>query len=140
MEVIFFIYGLAFFLSGFAILYYPRKDSAFPLARKVNSIGWFGILHGINEWLDLFILVYAGDKAVPLIYARMVVLPLSFWFLAYFGADLIATRTPRLRAIRVCPLALPLALAAVFLTGQHNGLRWDIWSRYLLGFTGATLT
>ena len=140
MEMVFFVYGLAFFLSGFAILYYPRKDSAFQLARKVHSIGWFGILHGINEWVDLFIMVYAGDKAVPLKYARMVILPLSFWFLAYFGADLIATRYPRLRALRGCPLILPLALAAVFLSGQHNGLRWDIWSRYLLGFTGATLT
>jgi signal transduction histidine kinase len=140
MEVIFFIYGLAFFLLGFAILYYPRKDSAFLLARKVHFIGWFGIAHGINEWLDLFMLVYAGDRAIPLKYAHMVILPLSFWFLVYFGADMIAIRNPRLRAIRVCTLALPLVLVVVFLCGRHNELRWDIWSRYLLGFTGAVLT
>ena len=49
MEVIFLIYGLAFFVLGFAILYYPKKNSRFQLAGKIYLIGWFGIVHGINE-------------------------------------------------------------------------------------------
>ena len=59
MELIFFIYGLAFFLMGFAVLNYPKKGSSFFLSRKIRFVAWFGIIHGLNEWLDMFIMIDA---------------------------------------------------------------------------------
>ena len=50
---------------GFGILYYPKKDNLFRLASKIHLIGWFGVLHGINEWLDLMVLISAPFGKVP---------------------------------------------------------------------------
>ena len=37
MSVVFFIYGLAFFLLGFAVLVYPKKESSFDLAKNIGK-------------------------------------------------------------------------------------------------------
>ena len=57
MVVVFFIYGLAFFILGFAIVVYPKKGSAFKLANYLWLIAGFGLIHGANEWLDMFIMI-----------------------------------------------------------------------------------
>lgn len=49
MEVVFFIYGLGFFILGFAVTLYPKKNSTFALAEHLYLIAGFGFLHGINE-------------------------------------------------------------------------------------------
>ena len=54
MIFVWFVYGLAFFVLGLAILVYPKKGSEFRLARHIWMIGVFGIVHGVNEWLDMF--------------------------------------------------------------------------------------
>jgi signal transduction histidine kinase len=140
VEFVFFIYGLAFFLPGFAILYYPKKGSDFQLARKINYVAWFGVIHGINEWIDLFILIQALDVTPLLQYIRMVTLPLSFMFLVYFGAEVISSQK---KNCRICKLLSPVLLvvwAVVFLLCDHNNLMWDITSRYLLCTVGAFVT
>ena len=88
MEVVFFIYGLAFFILGFAVLLYPKRGSSFALAKSIKLIAGFGILHGINEWLDLFILIDKSGNTLTLEIIRMITLPLSFLFLIHFGANL----------------------------------------------------
>ena len=54
MIFVWFVYGLAFFVLGLVILVYPKKGSEFRLARHIWMIGVFGIVHGVNEWLDMF--------------------------------------------------------------------------------------
>lgn len=140
MEFIFLIYGLAFFLLGFAILYYPKKDSVFHLAQEIHFLGWFGILHGINEWLDLLILVNALDLSFVWEIIRSMTLPGSFFALIYFGAKVVSTQK---KNCRICILVTPV-LAVLwglfFLAGEHNQQNWDILSRYILCLPGATLT
>lgn len=140
MEIVFFVYGLAFFLPGFAILYYPKKGSEFRLAKKINYVAWFGVIHGINEWLDLFILIRVLNVTPVLQYIRMVTLPLSFMFLVYFGVEVIFAEKKNYRMCRILSPAVLAIWAVIFLLGEHNMLMWDITSRYLLCSVGAFMT
>ena len=140
MELIFFIYGLAFFLMGFAVLNYPKKDSSFFLARKIPFVALFGIIHGMNEWLDMFIMIDAMKLTFFLRIVRMMTLPLSFLCLVYFGSEVISSRNKKCSFCKFLTPGLLIVWAAVFFLGEYSELRWDIWSRYLLCFTGATLT
>ncbi|MHC4913073.1 MAG: hypothetical protein ACYTE5_08730 [Planctomycetota bacterium] len=88
MIFIWFVYGLAFFALGLVILVYPKKDSKFSLANQIWLIAGFGILHGINEWLDMFI--HLGEPFPPGIIKiiRIATLVGSFLFLLRFGTGL----------------------------------------------------
>ncbi|MBC8378947.1 MAG: hypothetical protein H8E62_07220 [Planctomycetes bacterium] len=140
MEVVFFIYGLAFFLLGFAILYYPKKNSAFQLASKIRFVGWFGIIHGINEWLDMLILVHALDISFVWETIRLFTLPVSFLALVYFGAEVISAQKKNCVACKLLTPALAVLWGILFLAGEHDQQKWDILSRYILCFPGAALT
>lgn len=52
--LIFFVYGLAFFLMGAVIVVESRRTSALPLARSLWLLGTFGLLNGIVGWIDMF--------------------------------------------------------------------------------------
>ena len=144
MTVVFFIYGLAFFLLGFAVLLYPKRDSSFALAKSILLIAWFGILHGINEWLDMFLLIFKLiEKPIdplPLEVIRMATLPISFVFLVHFGARILKLRTSKPHTYRYFTLALVIVWGVIFLAGDRTFLMWDVWSRYLLCIPGAFLT
>ena len=58
-EIIYFVYGLAFFLLGFAIALQSRRYSRLDLARSLIRLSAFGITHGLFEWGDLFIPIQA---------------------------------------------------------------------------------
>ena len=48
-----------FFILGFAIILQARQFSRLNLARSLRWLAAFGILHGFNEWGDLFIPIQA---------------------------------------------------------------------------------
>jgi hypothetical protein len=54
-EIILFVYGLVFFLLGFAVILQTRRSSRLELARSLRWLAAFGITHGFYEWGDLFI-------------------------------------------------------------------------------------
>ncbi len=54
-DIILFIYGLVFFVLGLAIIIRTHQSSRLELARSLRWLAAFGILHGFNEWGDLFI-------------------------------------------------------------------------------------
>ena len=82
MILVWFIYGLAFFVLGLVILIYPKKGSKFDLARHIWLVGVFGIVHGVNEWLDMFMAI--GGPLPPLLAelrgCSPCRFPSSFWF------------------------------------------------------------
>lgn len=139
MEVVFFIYGLGFFVLGFAVTLYPKKNSAFALAEHLYLIAGFGFLHGINEWLDMFILIYRSSDTIVLEIIRAATLPTSFLCLVHFGAMVIPLSHRRLGFFRLLTPVLAAIWFVVFMLGPRNLLMWDIWSRYLLCFPGAFL-
>lgn len=137
---IFFLYGLAFFLLGFAILLYPKKRSSFKLADSLWLIAGFGILHGINEWLDMFILIGALGDSDVLEAIRMVTLPLSFFFLIQFASKVLSDRCEKYDSFKFLLPLLILIWMVPFLMGYRSDLAFDIWSRYSLCFPGALLS
>lgn len=140
MLFIWFIYGLAFFILGLTIFVYPKKQSAFKLARDLWLIAGFGILHGINEWLDMFIAF--GEPFPPHILklVRMVILVLSFLCLVRFGTKVISETRKKFRYIQILPIPLFIIWLAVFLISKDRLLVGDIAARYLLSAPGSFLT
>jgi signal transduction histidine kinase len=140
MLFVWFIYGLAFFVLGLAILIYPKKPSVFKLANDIWLIAGFGILHGINEWLDMFI---AFGKPFPpdiMKIIRLVTLVGSFLFLLRFGTKVISEKIKKYRLIRFLPIVFLAAWSIIIVTSESRLLMGDIFARYLLCVPGTFLT
>jgi len=151
MLVVFFIYGLAFFLLGIAILLQPRRGSAFNIGNSLWLLAGFGLLHGLGEWMDMFLTL--GDTYwTPL--GTEVIKIASFYFgaasfvcLLQFSLRIIFQNRSKYEFLeRTALIASLLFLVAVTSYGVSTGFsgQWlllsQILMRYLLGFPGAILT
>jgi len=150
MLVVFFSYGLAFFLLGIAILLQPKRGSAFKIGNSLWLLAGFGLLHGLNEWMDMFLTL--GDTYwTPL--GTEVIKVASFYFMAasficllHFGLITLQNR-PKYEFINLtASIASLLFLVAVTSYGVSTGFSGQclqlsqILGRYLLGFPGTVLT
>lgn len=90
MDIVFFIYGLAFVIMGACIWIQPKKGSKFELSNILWLLAAFGIIHGINEFLDMWAIIKGNNSSLDI--ARPLVLMSSFIFLFEFGR----------RVIRIC--------------------------------------
>jgi hypothetical protein len=56
LTAIYFVYGLAFFSMGLAILLTSARyrTSELRLAYALWPLALFGIVHGLNEWFEMF--------------------------------------------------------------------------------------
>ena len=92
-EIIYFIYGLMFFVLGLAIALQSRHSSHLELARSLNWLAAFGFLHGFHEWGDLFIPLQAEYLAPGIVlilhYIHLLLLAASFACLYGFGLALL---------------------------------------------------
>ncbi len=92
-EIILFIYGLGFFLLGFAIILQSQKSSRLELARSLRWLAAFGITHGLNEWGDLFIPIQAHYLSGTVIRVfdifQLILLAASFACLFEFGVSML---------------------------------------------------
>ncbi len=140
MKYVFFLYGLSFFILGFAIIIYPKKNSMFALAPHLNLVGTFALTHGLNEWIDLFVLIHTPATVLPLQILRAITLPTSFFFLLLFGVQKIQRGSKRSIAITALPGILSVAWLVMVLFCHHKLKVVDIGSRYLFGLPGAILT
>lgn len=137
MKFVFFLYGLAFFVLGITIFVYPKKDSDFKLAKRLWMLGVFGVLHGINEWVDMFILDTPGHQTYLLEIVRFFLLPVSFLFLVIYGARCLKGL---LKNTIIVPVILLFAWSIAVYASNNRMLYGDIYSRYLLCFPGSLLT
>ncbi len=149
--LVFFIYGLVFFVLGLAITLQSRRHSRLSLARRLHWLALFGYIHGLHEWGEVFIPIQATYLPSPVINVLQAVqlglLAVSFTCLFQFGVDLLRPLPARWAWLRWLPISVLLlwSLAAlVWLTimpvtvAEWHNLA-GIWSRYLLGFPGAAL-
>jgi len=139
MVFTFFIYGLSFFSLGIIIYIYPRTNTQLKLADDLWLLANFGLSHGVNEWLDMFILI-APEHAAILGDVRMVVLPISFFFLVQFGMNnlvKIKNKNAALKLVPFCLLAFWIIITGV---SSQKLLIGDIAARYLLCVPGTLLT
>lgn len=150
--LVFFVYGLAFFLMGFSIALQARRSSTFRLARYLWLLAGFGLLHGIAEWAYIFYLpgLEAGGwetfTGAVLNSSHAIIIALSFVFLFVFGLTLLTSTFGWPRWIRLLPLLVLAAWIWIFVISRPYGLMADQWlglaeiaSRYLLALPGAAL-
>lgn len=92
-DLIYFIYGLVFFLLGAVIAIQSRTYSRLDLARSLKWLAAFGFTHGLHEWGDLFIpmqAAYLGPDLIAFLHKiHLLLLAISFVFLFEFGVALL---------------------------------------------------
>lgn len=140
MIFVWFIYGLAFFTLGLAIIVYPKKGSAFKLANYLWLIAGFGIVHGVNEWVDMFIGIGEPFPLQALKIIRMITLAGSFLFLLRFGTKVIVETKKKYRFLEILPVVLFIIWAVILVSSKQRFLTGDITARYLLCVPGTFLT
>ena len=146
---IFFIYGLAFFSMGLAILLEIGHGSDRRLAYALRYLAAFGLIHGLHEWVEMFdllgMLPLHANSPLQWEALRVAFLAVSFLPLAAFGASLLLSESSR----RFYWLA-PLGLASLWAAGMwifrgryvDPATYWvvgDVWTRYVLAVPGALL-
>ncbi|MGD8804982.1 MAG: PAS domain S-box protein [Chloroflexota bacterium] len=146
MIAIYFAYGLAFFCLGLAVALEARRASGLPLGHQLPWLAAFGLVHAMVEWSDMLMLANPTDfYHTVLLLTRTIFLPVSAIFLIRFGAGLIGEAGPLPRWLWFLPLILTAPAAflmayALVTASTDPYIAIDVWSRYLLYFTGCILT
>jgi len=156
--LVYFFYGLAFFSMGLAIWLASSRfrTSEFRLARPLLFLAGFGVIHGLQEWHDMFARIEAGGATnIPwwllLPEVHLIHLVVSFLLLVLFGIQLLyANRRTGDSGARLSFLGAGafLALWAVsvtvtWLVSRPERLPMidaaEALARYTLGITGAVI-
>jgi signal transduction histidine kinase len=145
-EIILFLYGLVFFLLGFAIILQTRQSSRLDLARNLRWLAAFGITHGFYEWGDLFIPIqseYLGEPTMRALYfVHKILLAVSFVCMFEFGITVLpSSRNVRGLHWLVILLFSAWVVAAFFVfPGDPIDREWrrtsNALARYFIGFPG----
>jgi signal transduction histidine kinase len=149
-EITLFIYGLGFFILGFAIILQVQQYSKLELARSLRWLAAFGITHAFNEWGELFIPIqtdHLSGMTIRLLFAlQLILLAVSFALLFEFGISVLRPFT-RLNWLRWIPTALLVAwmFISFFIllppAPDHNDWYRTVTAlaRYFIGFPGGLL-
>lgn len=149
-DLFLFVYGLVFFVLGFGIIIRTRQSSRMELARSLRWLAAFGIIHGFNEWGDLFIPIQASYLSPPVLDAlysfQLILLTTSFGCILEFGVSLLRS-LGRFKWLRGVSGALVLSwlvgiyviLPPIMLDQVERRNLAIAFSRYLIGFPGCLL-
>lgn len=128
LDYIYFLYGSGFFLIAATcfFLYKSQKENKFW-----KYLGFFGVIHGINEWMDLIKIVFGESKSIA--WVHILLLAVSFVFLVEIG------RTNNVKTNRKdFAIKLYFVLSCFIIAGgvfyHETGLKNFI--RYFLGVVG----
>ncbi len=147
---VYFIYGLAFFSMGLAMALEAGRSPLLAEARILRPLAVFGILHGIHEWLEIFLLetLWLGLPYPPLLlWMRIGLLVFSFVSLVAYGVQVL--KPPQRLAALDAAVGLILIIGytgVVFLSCPysqsdpfHFTQHADVLARYFLAVPGAIL-
>ena len=148
--LVYFFYGLSFYSMGLAVLLEVSHSSELDFAKALRPLGWFGILHGSHEWLEMFLLIQLQAGLVPGEFwigpLRLILLSGSFLLLIDFGARLITGQTSGKKILLILMTATAIwLLGLLWLFFSLDSTRsWlvaaDVYTRYSLAIPGAALT
>jgi hypothetical protein len=150
-QIIFFVYGLVFFVLGAAILLQVRQSSRLDLARSLRWLAAFGIAHAFNEWGDLFIPLqssYLDPVIINILKVlQLILLAVSFACLFEFGVSVLRP-LGRARWLHGFPAGIvgvwALVIFFILLPIIPDITLWfrtaNALARYFIGFPGAMLS
>lgn len=148
---VFFFNGLAFFVLGLMLIFASRQTSEFRFVQAIKPLAFFGLLHGLHEWIEMFqmITLQTGGE-LPAVWdsgVRLVVLVGSFLMLLAFGTVLLGPNgTPFLH--QFAPIALMVgvwgvatwAASAMLASSAAEVITYaDVMARYLFGIPAALI-
>jgi signal transduction histidine kinase len=156
--LVYFLYGLAFFSMGLAVWLESGRASELRLARAMGPLALFGFLHGVHEWLEMFMRLGEVVPGAPTVGQTVVVealrialLMLSFLLLIVFGVRLLhlsghGRGNERTFVIFSAGLLVLVWVISVLSTQQVYAfceadclVSVDVLTRYILGIPGAIL-
>lgn len=150
LDLVFFAYALSFSAVGLLLFLQPRKETSFSMADSLWLLGTFGLLHGANEFLDMWEIL-KGPAAGSFVWVKFAALASSYVFLLEFGRRALLALCAEVYADRPAPAALrgllgPLlvpalaATAAAAAAASHDfAARAPSMARLFLGFPGGLL-
>ncbi|MBF0556421.1 MAG: PAS domain-containing sensor histidine kinase [Nitrospirae bacterium] len=147
MDIVFFVYGLSFIVMGLAVALQPKEGSAFKWTGTLWLLAGFGLLHGANEWLDMWVIIKGANKTIDLI--RWFCLAGSYVFLFEFGRrvvriSIVDSPSCQLAAARYMGWWLTAGAMAIVLficiVYKHVPNLDSAAARYVLGFIGSLMT
>ncbi len=153
MPLLYFLYGLGFFMLGLAAAIQYRSQSNLKLIRNLWVLAFFGLFHGLAEWGHVFIpiqVVSLSPGFALWIKAGQVFLHiLSFVILVQFGVNLIVDEEMRGKKLaQIIPGLLFLLWTIAFFGGfilvdEPNAHRYltnaDSLGKYFFALPGAVL-
>jgi signal transduction histidine kinase len=150
MTLIFLVYGLSFFTMGVVITFELGRCADARLRLALRFLAAFGILHGVQEWSEMFnnLGAFKSLPAYPIFWGSLHIFILAFSFLplATFGVILLVSNPRHLRL----RFLVPLVLTGIWVVGwlvlrsyyPFNEMFWsilDVWTRYSLAIPSALL-
>lgn len=111
--IIYFIYGMAFFVMGVALLLETSRSPSLAEVHLLWPLAIFGIIHGMHEWVEFFIeqaLWMGAEISNTIAWVRLILLGISFLSLMIYGvqASNLQNRKMTLR------LKLPIATLTIY--------------------------
>jgi signal transduction histidine kinase len=150
ITLIYFIYGLAFFSMGLAMLFGSVRSPILAEGRLLRPLAVFGILHGTHEWIEMFLQSGLIEVQNPILWnwLRAGILIISFTSLLIFGIWIFSPQTVLTQSQRWgMNIAILIYMFVVLLVGMlispnHDGGRVvfvDVMARYFLAVPGAAI-
>lgn len=146
--VVYFVYGLSFFTMGVSLMLESLRPQFFDSRRMIYPLAIFALLHGVHEWLEIFLLQtlwLGGSIPLTLSLLRIVLLAVSFFPLVLYGSMSLPRKPgafPYAVVIEGGLLILFIAGIVAAGSGEPGNVltRADVLARYLLAIPGATLS
>lgn len=142
-SILFFIYGLSFFSLGISALQQRiLKDTDIPLLNSINILGAFGVIHGLGEWLLIFIMIDKNNSlAMYMLFFANLLNSISFTLLWIFGTRLFKRKYNRINYYRFVPFIVMGIWTMLYLLfykfKYHNNVDYiyvfRVISRYFIG-------
>lgn len=145
------IYGFTFINMGiFSIREKDIEVSNIPLIKSLKYLGYFGISHGISEWITMIIILNLyNDLHIYLFIVKQILKAISFMYLMIFGISLIPMKDKYKNIDKKIPIiifTLWLSLFVFFI--RRYGLDYHILNpryntislRYFMAFPGGLVS
>ena len=146
---LYFVYGLSFFVMGvLALNQQGYRVSNIALIKYIKYLGYFGVVHGISEWMSMILAMQFYPRYEIWIYIFKIFLKaVSSCLLMNFGLNIIDIEGKSKKYIKVLPIFLFVIWTIGFLaasmrfTGNFSWLPvYSIITRYVIGFPADILT